>query len=314
MKRVVQLVDNTEYVNGNCFQHQLLDGLRRSCLLTTIALPDAISRGVPSADHVVCCLKMRTLDRSLPDLARVLAGRRVTVYDQDPWESFKTTGVCNGAYARVVNFLDVENFAITTLAWKDRLTRLGFPAVFVKMGMLPKYCDASPGWNERDIDVGFIGQLHPYRLELFDALRSKGINVKILSGRDYARYLSALSRIKIFVHRESGEYTVNGEIIQYAEGLWAKDVEACSRGCISVRNWHDSAYDHMPVDLIANGLRMFDDSDVEHAVRVIQDALKEQHDNPQAAHEERVACCKAIALDDAWVRTARVLIGENVND
>lgn len=310
MKHVVQLVDSTQYISSNCFQHQLLDGLRRSCTLTTVELATALDRGVPDSAEVISCLKLRTLDRQLSGVSRVLGTRSVVVYDQDPWESFKQSGACRGAYARIVGSLNVRTFAVTTHAWEARLGRLGLPATFVRMGMLPRYCDASPVWSERDIDVGFIGQLHPYRVELFESLRTAGLNVQVISGGDYRQYLETLSRIKVFVHREAGEYDVAGETVQYAEGLWAKDVEACARGCVSVRNWHPDAYHHMPEFLVGNGLRMFSDDSTDEAVNLIRCALDEARHSPVDCDEERRQCADAVSWADDWQVMACILIGE----
>lgn len=315
MKKVVQLIDSTQYIDTNCFQHQLRDGLQRVCQPDLVSLTEALTTGIPDADLVVSCLRLRTLDRELGSLSRALRGRSVVVYDQDPWEAFKPGAPCNGAYSRVADALNVSFFATTTYAWEARLGRLGFRARHVRMGMLPKYCDAGPGWHERDIDVGFVGQVHPYRAELFDALKAADVNVQVITGGDYAKYLSALSRIKVFVHREAGTYDVNGETIQYAEGLWAKDVEACARGCVSVRNFHPDAYQHMPEALLmAAGLRMFDDESVAEAVNVIRGALAEHDSSPQAFVDDRAWCSRAIAEADEWHTTACILTDEHCDD
>ena len=311
MKHVVQLVDSTQYVNTNCFQHQLLDGLRRSCRLTTVSLADVQSSGVPQADVIVSCLRLRTLDSSLAVLSRALRDRAVVVYEQDPWEAFKAGGACNGAYSRVVDSLNVSFFATTTHAWEARLRRLGFRARHVRMGMLPRYCVVDPPWHDRDVDVGFVGQVHPYREELFDALKDEGLNVQVLSGGDYTKYLSVLSRIKVFVHREASEYDVGGESVRYAEGLWAKDVEAIARGCVSVRNWHADAYEHMPRELIGDGLRMFEDRDVGQAVGLIRGALQEHAVDPVVFADDRKRCSDVVSADDAWRETARIIIDEH---
>lgn len=312
MKKVIQLVDDITYVQGNCFQHQLLDGLRRACSLTTIGLREALQMGaLPDADIIISCLKLRTLDKKLQDVSRLLMGQRTVIYDQDPWESFKIDGACNGAYSRIVDSLHVGFFATTTYAWEVRLQRLGFPARYVRMGMLSRYCCPSPPWEKRDIDVGFVGQVHPYRARLFDGLQRAGVNVQIVHGGDYSTYLSVLSRIKVFVHREAGEYDVNGEGVQYAEGLWAKDVEAITRGCISVRNWHPDAIHHMPDELIGNGLRMFSDDSIDEAVNIIKGALEEYQFDAHDVNRERQACARAIADDDAWFKAAKIIIDEH---
>lgn len=315
MKKVVQLVDSRQYVDSNCFQHQLLDGLQRVCQPSVVSLDELMASGVPDEDLVVSCLRLRTLDRSLAQLSRVLRDKSVVVYDQDPWEAFKVSSTCNGAYSRVTDALNVSFFAVTTHAWEARLQRLGFKARHVRMGMLPRYCDPHPGWDARDIDVGFVGQVHPYRAELFDALKLARLNVQILTGGDYPRYLSTLSRIKVFVHREVGEYDVGGEAVQYAEGLWAKDIEACARGCVSVRNFHPDAYQHVPESfLMAAGLRMFEDGCTTEAVNVIQGALDEHKGSPEAFSNDRDWCARAVAEADAWHETACILTDEHCDD
>lgn len=314
MKKVVQLVDNRQYIDNNCFQHQLLDGLQRACQPTIVSLDEALASGVSDADLIVSCLRLRTLDRSLASLSRVLRDKIVVVYDQDPWEAFKASSPCNGAYSRAIDALNVSFFATTTHAWKARLERLGFKARHVRMGMLPRYCDPSPGWDARDIDVGFVGQVHPYRAELFDALKAAGLTIQVLMGGDYTKYLSTLSRIKVFVHREAGEYDVGGEAVQYAEGLWAKDVEAIARGCVSVRNWHEDAYHHVPAGLVAEGLRMFEDGDVSQAAELIASALRESIDAPAEFSQDRNRCAAVIAGDDTWHKTACILTDEHCDD
>jgi hypothetical protein len=311
MKRVVHIIDSLQYVRDNCFQHQLADGLARACSLWSVSLQDLVRdpTALDGCDVVISCLRMRSLDQHRAEIGACLNGRQVVVYDQDPWESFKFDGACNGAYARVVDAMSVSSFAVTTHAWENRLRRLGFPSRFVRMGMLPRYCAGSPGWHERPVDVGFVGQLHPYRLELFQALRDKGVRVELLSGGGYQRYLAALSRIKVFVHREAGEHDIAGERVQYAEGLWAKDVEAISQGCVSVRNWHQDACLHMPPELVGTGLRMFDDGAIDDAVCHIKGALAAHASMPTQAAHERAWCTRLVAQDDAWLETARTLIG-----
>lgn len=313
MTAVIQLVDSLKYVEENCYQHQLLDGLRRSCELRTVELRDVESLTKdPHDGPIVSCLRLRVLDREHIRIARALAGRRLTVYDQDPWESFRVNGACRGAYTRISSAVNVRTFAVTTHAWAARLQRHGFKSVFVPMGLLPRHCDSSPGWNQRPIDVGFVGSPHSYRTKLFDDLKKAGITVELTSGGlTYPQYLEMLNNIKVFVHREACEYDIGeeDENVQYAEGLWVKDVEAIGRGCVSVRNWHPDAYHHMPESLIGGGLRMFEDGCVDEAVNIIRGALDQASYDVVDCDAERAQDADTVAKDDAWLKTARLLIG-----
>lgn len=313
MKTAIQIVDSLQYVEGNCYQHQLLDALRRSCELRTVELRDVDSLAKDTHQGpIVSCLRLRVLDKERGRIARALAGRQLTVYDQDVWESFRTDGACRGAYGRIAAAIDVRAFAVTTHAWAARLQRRGFNSTFVPMGMLPRHCDSSPGWHERTVDVGFVGMLHPYRTQLFDALQQAGVTVELMSGGlSYPGYLDALSNIKVFVHREAYEYDVADEKVQYGEGLWIKDVEAVARGCVSVRNWHPDAYRHMPAGLIGNGLRMFEDGCTDDTVDMIRGALDQASDD--SFEKERVQDVDSVICDDAWLKTAQLLVGEHVN-
>jgi hypothetical protein len=191
----------------------------------------------PKPDLVVSRLKQRTLDRVRNDVKRWCGDAPVVVYDQDPWYALNDDSPGKGAYDRIRETLNVKTFAITTQVWVDLMQKQGLPATFVKMGMLPEYCDSRPKWDERAISLGFIGSLHPRRRELFDKLDDMGIMVNVqFGGLPYPEYLRSLSNIQVFIHSEDSKVTACGQEMNYADALWIKDIEAVARGCFTIRN------------------------------------------------------------------------------
>lgn len=311
MRRVVQIVDSIEYVRSNCYQRQLLDGLERACAGGLVTIPVGVlgsaeaQKLLPTADRIVSCMRQRTLDQRRNEVSRAIGDRLLVVYDQDPWEAFRQGSSCVGAYSRICAALNVDRFAVTTMSWVPRLQRLGFKSSFVPMGILPGVCSNSPTPAERPTLVGFVGAMHPYRVALFERLERAGIHVDLVpGGLTHDAYLAALSRIAVFVHRETLTFDVAGEQVDLAEGLWVKDIEAMGRGCISVRNHDDHADEHMPRDAMTRNLRMY--RDLDHAVEVVKIAVNDIARRDHAM--ETSECVNLIRDDDAWFKAAVCLV------
>ena len=237
--RILQLVDTIEYIDSNCFQHQLLKGLRGVAEVETCAL-SALERALDMGNRpVVICLKQRTLARSLDMLEAHLGSTPVVIYDQDPWQAYidDPTYVGRGVYEQAVRKLNVKSICVTTKWWADFLTNKGLPATFVKMWMLPEYCNAQPTYEDRSIPVGFVGSVHPHRQKLFDDLEDLGVPVNVQKGGlSYSNYLKELSNIRVFIHSEDSPITCEGQELNLKDSLWIKDIEAAARGCFTIRN------------------------------------------------------------------------------
>lgn len=236
--RILQLVDSIEYIEANCFQHQLLKGLRGVAQVETVAL-SALDRIFDHGVHpVVCCLKQRTLHRELDRLAEQLLTVPVVVYDQDPWHGFMDDSPYKGVYQQAAQKLNIKSFAVTTKWWADYITDQGLPCEFVRMWVLPEYCSRTPIYEDRSINVGFIGALHPHRRALFDRLDDLGVQVNVQAGSSlpYKDYLNALSGIRVFIHSEDNGISCSGQPLNLKDALWIKDIEAAARGCFTIRN------------------------------------------------------------------------------
>jgi len=237
--RILQLVDTIEYIESNCFQHQLLKSLRQVAQVESCTLA-GVERALDMGNRpVVCCLKQRSLARSLDMLEHHLGSTPVVIYDQDPWQAYidDPSYVGRGVYERAVEQLNVKAICVTTQWWADFLKERGLPAVFVRMWMLPEYCDAKPTYEERSIPVGFVGTVHPHRQKLFDQLEDLGVVVNVQKGGlSYWNYLKELSNIQVFIHSEDSPITCEGKELNLKDSLWIKDVEAAARGCFTIRN------------------------------------------------------------------------------
>ena len=235
--KIKLLVDNECYIKTNCYQHQLLLTISKEHIVELVELDAILSSRLTKKNHdrILSCLKLRTLDRNLQAISQYLGDESLYVYEQDPWESFKDDSPYKGAYDRINGKLNVTSFLNTSKWWSDFLTSRNLPSKFVHMWMLPEYCTNVPEWNNRKIDVGFCGQLHSHRKDFFDKLRGHGINVALFPQVDYAGYLSMLSNTKIYVHNEHVNWRMD-EVNIRANAMWIKDVEACARGCISIRD------------------------------------------------------------------------------
>lgn len=232
------LVDSLEYARANSYIHQLLITLDRQCTVTYFTLAQILNSDRPTErpDRTLSILKLRTLDRELDRVASWLDNEPVYCYEQDVWESFKDDSPYKGAYHRIASKLNVKAFLNTSHWWSQFVKSKGLPSKFVQMWLLPEYCSETPTWNERKIDVGFCGQLHPYRKTFFDELLSLGVNVQIVPTTDYVGYLKSLSQMKIYVHCERAQWKVDGKLLDTPNAMWIKDIEACARGCYSVRD------------------------------------------------------------------------------
>ena len=167
--------------------------------------------------------------------------------------------------------------------------------------MLPEYCASTPSYEDRTINVGFIGGLHPRRRKLFDALDDLGIPVNVMSGGlSYRDFLQSLSSIRIFVNNQDDEFTVNGKSLNMRDTMWVRDVEAAARGCFVIRN---RGKEH---DTYLEGIQtVFQYESFEEIPSIISDIEKMDPAKRQSLVDNTV---KFIQTADRWHETATQLV------
>lgn len=303
--RILTIVDSHKYARANCYIHQLLTTLERFADTTIIDKSEILLRS-PRAmvkfsdfDRVLVCLKLRTLARSCAannEFGHYLSGTPVFIYEQDPWESISDQGSYRGAYEIIASKLNVRSFLNTSKWWSDCINSRGLPSRFVNMWMLPEYCSSDPLWSERKIDVGFCGQLHPHRKELFERLRSVGIEVHHFPSGDYGHYLKCLSQTKIFVHSEQTGWSIDGKKLDGPNALWIKDVEAAARGCFTMRERDIEAISYHSWNIPT--IRPF--SSFEQLVENIRRTLADWSQSPVTQNDETVRAVNYIRSARGW--------------
>ena len=241
--RLVLLADSKAYLLANCYQSQLLETLQARFqvkILSARRLRAGIGIRLKQDDLVLSVLKLRTLNTLLPSLQKVLENHPLFLYEQDPWENFMDSSPCKGTYQRVTAELNVVNFLNTSQWWSDWIRQHGMPSRFVRMGMLPSYCEVGKPWQDRPIGLGFQGSLHPHRKVFFDYLATQGCKVTFLTSVPYDQFLIRLWDMQIYIHTEDDPWTIDGKVY-HRNALWIKDTEAAARGCFAIRDHEDES-------------------------------------------------------------------------
>lgn len=247
MKRLLLLVDSRSYIRSNCYQHQLAATLARCYRVRMMSAREirfAPLVRVAAYDRVLSVLRLRTLVRLAGSLARMLGDRVLYVYEQDVWQAFMDDSPYKGAYRQLAAQLNIAAFLVTSRWWRDFVAAGGLPAKFVRMGMLPEYCNAGPAWEDRPIRLGFQGTLHPHRQAFYTQLAQMGLEVETLPPASYEAYLANLQRMRIYVHTEDAPWCVDGRMLR-RNALWIKETEVAARGTFVVRDAEEEseAYD-----------------------------------------------------------------------
>jgi hypothetical protein len=296
---IIDLVDSIEYARTNCFVHQLTCALNSDERVRTVALGDL--QNYPRPEGVICRLKQRTLHRVMRDLAPVLGGVPINIFDQDPWQAYMDDSPYKGVYEQAIVCLNVRTFALTSPRWVDILREKGLPTCLARMWMLPEYCTSVPPFLDRTVDVGFIGSLHPYRKTAFDRLSDLDVNVNVMAGNalPYDQYLKALSNVRIYVRTEDSPIVVDGQPLNLRDGLWGRDIEIAARGCFSIRN--SGAGSEAYLDGI-NTVFIYDS--IEQVPRLIRDIETMDPTYRQNLLDASVDC---IRQSNGWHQTAATL-------
>lgn len=250
-KSLLMLVDARNYIRDNCYQGQLAEVLKDYYDVRMITLKEIKYfpwANPQSYDKVLSVLKLRTLDDNLDVIAKFLKDTPLYIYEQDVWQAYMDDSPWRGAYDRILKKINVTSFLLTTKWWTEFVTARGIPATFVKMGMLQRYCDAGPKWENRHHGLAFQGTLHPHRKKFFDELSGMGVKVEFLKSRPYDEFLKTLHDIRIYIHTEDAPWCVDGKMIP-RNALWIKDTEAAARGCFAIRDHEDEAFAYGIKDL-----------------------------------------------------------------
>lgn len=243
MKRLLLLVDDRRYIQNNCYQSQLAEILRENYYVRMLSLREI--RTIPlvqvkSYDRILSVLRLRSLSENLLAIARLLGTAPLYIYDQDAWQAFMDDSPWRGAYVKMAAKLNVSAFFVTSQWWRDFIVARGLPARFVRMGMLPRYCDPGPDWSDRATALGFQGTIHPHRRAFFDQLSMLGLKVNLFESEPYIAYLENLHRIRVFIHTENQPWIVDGNSLP-RNALWIKETEVAARGTFSIRDYEDES-------------------------------------------------------------------------
>lgn len=242
-KSLLLLVDDRGYIRNNCYQSQLAETLRENYRVRMLSLWEIgtipLVR-VRAYDRILSVLRLRSLSANLPAIARLLGDAPLYVYEQDVWQAFMDDSPWRGAYAEIAAKLRIAKFLVTSQWWCDFVTSRGLPARFVRMGMLARYCDPGPDWDDRPTRLGFQGTEHPHRRTFFNQVRSFGLTVDIFPSAPYEAYLSNLHRMRVFIHTENQPWQVDGKWLP-RNALWIKETEVAARGTFSIRDYEDES-------------------------------------------------------------------------
>lgn len=307
MTKTVYVIDSKQYIESNCFQHQLFESVllvaqEASIDLEVLDLAQALNKNYNNV-NVVSVLKQRTIDKHCIALSKAFKDSSFIVYDQDPWQAYMDDSPYKGSYDRIASSLRDCTFAITSPYWVDLVNSRGHKATFTKMSVLPRYCGTNKTFLSRNISVGFVGTMHPRRQQMVKDLQNIGVTVKSnnVSNLSYNNFLQSLEDIQIFIHNEEMPIYIDGVINNFKHGMWVKDIEAAAKGCYSIR---------------CSGLGSSEYFDNVETVK-LYDSLEEVPDiinhilklNSEARQQQIQRSIEHIKQENAWYKSAKILLG-----
>lgn len=307
MTKTVYLIDSKQYIESNCFQHQLLEAVlyvakESSIDLEVLDISQALCKNYSNV-NVVSVLKQRTLDKHCIAISKAFKDSSFIVYDQDPWQAYMDDSPYKGSYDRIALALNDCTFAITSPYWVDLVKDRGHNAVFTKMSVLPRYCGTDKDFLNRAINVGFVGTMHPRRQQLVNDLQKLGVTVKSnnVSNLSYQRFLSALEDIQIFIHNEEMPIYIDGMLNNFKHGMWVKDIEAAAKGCYSIRCSGEGSSEYFK-DI--ETIKLYDS--LEEVPDIINDIMNVNLIERQQQIEHSI---EHIKEENAWYKSAKTLLG-----
>jgi hypothetical protein len=239
LPRLVVIYADKEQIYRNCFISQLYKVLSESFVLYPISQKELLSGRAfrpQSAFGVLSLLKQRSWGQALQHLRSFLNGSPIVFYDQDPWEAYHDHASSPGIYVKVNSDLNVARFLVTSNFWANHIASCdSLPVQFVRMGILPSWCESGPAFEDRSIRVGFQGTIHQHRKAFFGRMERIGVPVTVRPPAPYRNYLKEIQNFQIVLHNEASSIAMDG-IPCDINGLWVKEVEVAARGCFAVRN------------------------------------------------------------------------------
>jgi hypothetical protein len=301
MKKVLYLIDDFRYIEAECYQHQLFSKIKNHVDVIELQKFFSLKKDdIFQYDYIISVLKLKTLSKHVKSISEIAGSKfPFVIYDQDPWEAYKLNGMYTGTYDKISDCLNVRFFALTTKWWVDYVKKQGHNAKFVSMWMLPEYCKIAKNFDDREIELGFIGTIHPHRKAFFES--NKHLNIHFLNEkRQYDIFLNMLTNIKIHIHSENNEFKLaDGTVTNIGKGLWSKDVEAASQGCYSIRN-HDEGFEDFSCIPTIKTFKTLDD--LQHVINDIRNTSSE------ARQETITKAIDIIRSQDRWQETANILL------
>jgi len=234
---VLQVCDSIEYATTNCFHSQLSFSLHNHPKVNhSLITNNEIDKvDLSCYDQVIITMRQRYLQKHVDQVAKSLNGHRVVFYDQDPWNSFADEMPeyldCYADFKRKLNVKHV----VTSSWWANWLRSQGYDADHGDMWLLPQMCHAELS-QPRNVKIGFPGQIHTDRKELFDYLSSKNVVIQFYTWLSYTQYMNSISDIETVVYRDDRFHTYRGEKLVMRNGLWGKVAEFQGRGALCIRN------------------------------------------------------------------------------
>jgi hypothetical protein len=254
------IVDDYRYARLHCYQPQLGETLRKHFRVRCVSLGELATFGtmltgpVRNYHHILCSVRIRVLKDKAGQLAPHLSGKRIWIYDEDPWEAFMDGSVLRGAYETIrQDFarqdVDLCGFLVQSAWWTEFIRARGLPARNFQIGLLPRLCTMGRAWDERKTICGFQGSPKAHRMGFFAELGKQGIHVTQLPFVGYHRYLDQLQNIQIFIHPEITPFMVDGKPV-VRNVMWGRDIEVAAQGAFVLRNEEPEGLvygiDHIP--------------------------------------------------------------------
>lgn len=241
---LVLVYDGGEQLKDNPFTHQLFAVLKKGFNLRLVRTRELLNQSVSAQEGQIVLIISRLRNWHLLPGKSVDFFHRSSVffYDQDPWEGYHDDAACSGIYEEMFTRINPEAFLVTSPWWAEYIrNRSGLPVHFVRMGVLPEYCDRGIPFGNRAYKVGFQGTVHAHRMAFYDRVRAQGIDVDILPRKPFFTFLKDVQNIGIYIYGDNGAIKMNG-VQQPVHGLWGKCLTVAGRGCFVIRNY-DLAYD-----------------------------------------------------------------------
>lgn len=300
----IQVVDSVEYVQENCYQHQLLIDLKRRYNHAIVPLTQLETlQSIDNDVVVLSTVKIRNVYANLPRFKAIFGTRKIFIYDQDPWESFIDIATYPRGYYSVVDAMSNAEFIVTSGWWADFINTQGLKAHFCRIWVLPDYCRIPNQFQNRNTTLAFRGLVHTFRKTAIDNIQKLGRSVTVLpAATRYSEWLGWLQQQRYFFNPEPSDgWLINGKMTPRNCG-GPKNVEIVSQGCFALCD--ASADGELQNYQIDNVPCMLTYKSLEHCVELVRqvDALSITQANVMI--EQSVAAIKQV---NGWVDMRRIL-------